>query len=154
MVLWGVSQKGSSQIPAEASPRPASVSPPCSLHLCFPPPVSHGRLRVAPCSSTRVHMPDLVSGPTFSCPEKHGRTQRRTHTRSWYPPTPRPASAHPAEWNVFLSTRRQQPLSLEGRGEVPECWGSLLLTTASLSQVVPRCLVFATGPPLLMAPAP
>ena len=147
MVLWGVSQKGSSQIPAEGSPRPASVSPPCSLHLCFPLPVSHGRLRVAPCSSARVRMPDLVSGPTFSCPEKHGRTQKRT-PHALRLPTPQSGT------DVFLSTCRQQPLSLGGRGEVPECWGSLLLTTASLSRVVPRCLVFAMGPPLLMAPAP
>lgn len=114
-----------------------------------PPPVSPGRLRLAPCSSGRVRIPHLVYSPTFSCPEKHGRTQRGTHTRSRYPPHPTPSVCPPPRVERLINAWAPTTLPRRGAG-VLECWGSLRLQ-ASPGWSLGVCL--RHGPPLLMAPA-
>lgn len=118
-----------------------------SLLSPLPTPVSPGRLRVAPCSSARVRIADRVYGPTFSCPEKHGRTQRRTHTRSRCPPPPHALRLPTPQSGRSSYQRTGTNHSPSGRGGVP---GEL--TTASLSRVV-LGVCLCHGPPLLVAPA-
>ena len=85
-------------------------------------PVSPGRLHEAPGSCAGVRIPDPVYGPTFSCPEKHGRTRRRMHARSRCPPHPTPCVCPPPRVER-LHVNARAPSTLPRGGA--DCRGSL-----------------------------
>lgn len=148
MVLRRISRKGSSQIPAEASPRPVSVSPPCFLPLCFPPPAHHPQSPRGACAWLLAVPVARASLIWFTAPlspalrNTQGRREGRTHVPGTHP-TPRPASAHPPEWNA-LSTRGHQPLSLGGEGGSRSAGGAYYCKPLPGG---PSVAVFAMGRP-------